>query len=92
MVSTYYKIGDWNNLCAECGAKFKSSELKLTWDGFRMCHTCWQPRNQQDFVRNVSVPKGVPWSQDRPPLSFANPATRPDGSDPAIVPMPVDSP
>jgi hypothetical protein len=88
----YFKIGDWNAQCAECGAKRKSSELRLTWDGFRTCDTCWQPRQPQDFVRATTTHKGVPWSNDRPPPTFVNTDTRPDGSDPAIVPMPVDSP
>jgi len=92
MAGSYFKIGDWKVECAECGAARKSSELRKTWDGFYMCSRCWQPRNQQDFVRATKTAKGVPWSNNRGTPTFVNPDTRPDGSEPAVIPLPVDSP
>ena len=88
----YFKLGSWNSLCDQCGAKRKSCELRLQWDGIHTCEKCWEPRNQQDFVRATKTAQGVPWSNNRGASTFVNPDTRPDGSTPAIVPLPVDSP
>ncbi len=84
----YFKLGSWNNLCQNCGAKRKAEDLKLKWDGTRVCSNCWEPRNSQDFVRGVKQNSGVPWSYPRPPLTFVNPDTKPDGSNPPVVPIP----
>jgi hypothetical protein len=84
----YFKLGEWNSLCDQCGAKRKSSELRLQWDGLRTCHLCWEPRQPQDFARGVPDPSGVPWSRQRGELAFANMATRPDGSTPPVTPIP----
>ncbi len=88
----YYKFGSWNNVCQNCGAKRKAEELKRKWDGTMNCSLCWEPRQPQDFCRGVKENSGVPWSYPRPPLTFVNTDTRPDGSTPAIVPLPPDNP
>lgn len=49
----YYKHGDTNALCMQCGFKFKGSELTMRWDGIWVCSECWEPRHPQDFVRGV---------------------------------------
>jgi hypothetical protein len=49
--ATYYKRGDWNAICDRCGAKFKASQLRKTWEGFMVCQKDWEPRHPQDYVR-----------------------------------------
>lgn len=90
--NSYYKIGDWNFLCMVCGQQRKSSQGRLRWDGVRTCEKCWEPRQSQDFVRGVPDPSGVPWSYPRTSLTFVDEATRPDGSSPAVVPIPEVTP
>jgi hypothetical protein len=92
MAATYYRLGSWNTICDTCGQQRKAEELKLKWDGTRACNKCFEPRQFQDFVRGVKENNGVPWSRNRPPLTFVNPDTRPDGSNPAVVPIPGDNP
>lgn len=62
----YLALGDYNAECAECGAKFKASQLKKNWKGFQVCPRDWEPRHPQDFVKVVSE-TSVPWSQEYPP-------------------------
>lgn len=88
----YYKLGSWNALCDICGQKRKAEGLKLQWDGLRACNKCWTPRQMQDMVRGVPDPSGVPWSRQRGSLTFVDEATRPDGSSPAVVPIPEVTP
>ncbi|MDB6036012.1 MAG: hypothetical protein JWM16_6350 [Verrucomicrobiales bacterium] len=56
-----FKAGDPPGICMMCGAKRRVSQLRKTWRGTRVCaDTCWEPRNQQDFVRGVRDPQLVP--------------------------------
>lgn len=61
---TYFEGGDWNAACFRCGFKFKASELRPAWQGFKVCEKCWEPRHPQDFVRAVKDDSSVPWAQD----------------------------
>jgi len=47
-------LGQNNVLCDICGWKFKSNELKKTWDGYWACKRDWYPRHPQDFVKGVT--------------------------------------
>jgi hypothetical protein len=62
--SDFFKIGDWNAICDRCGHKYKASQLRDTWDNFRVCDNCWEPRHPQDFVRSKIDRQRVPWSRD----------------------------
>lgn len=55
--------GAWNAKCDRCGWKYKNYELRKTWDGFYVCHVCWEPRHPQDFVRGVEDDSSVPWTR-----------------------------
>jgi len=57
------KLGDWNAICDVCGFKFKASELKLTWQGLRVCEKDWEPRHPQDFLRGVKDDPTVPYTR-----------------------------
>lgn len=61
---TYFEGGQWNAACFRCGWKFKSGELRKTWQGFWACDRCWEPRQPQDFARSVLDNPGVPWAQN----------------------------
>lgn len=59
----YYKQGDYNAICDECGFKFKASELKRRWDGLMVCKADWNPRQPQDFVRGTVDSKPLPFTR-----------------------------
>jgi hypothetical protein len=61
----YLKLGDWNACCDRCAAKYKASELRLEWTGFRVCDICYEPRHPQDLIRPRHESRSIPWS--RPP-------------------------
>ena len=79
-------IGQWNVFCDRCGRKFKSSELRKEWQGFMVCADCWEPRNQQDFIRSIPEKPAPPWSRPRndgtspliPTYTVGTPASTPD--------------
>ena len=74
MANNFYKAKTWNALCDSCGFKFKSSDLKLRWDGLMVDDACWEPRQPQDFLRAVKETSNtLPW-------------TRPDIDGPSIGP------
>ena len=62
----YYKPGDWNSVCYECGMKFKASSLKRHWQGYYVCPEHWEPRQPQDFVRAQADTQTPPWAQPQP--------------------------
>jgi len=55
--------GQNNVICDYCGFKFKSNELKKTWDGFYACRKDWSQRNAQDFVRGVEDDQSPAYSR-----------------------------
>ncbi len=59
----YLDLGNWNAVCWECGRKRKASELARNWQGYYVCPEHWEPRQPQDFVKNVIDDETVPWSQ-----------------------------
>lgn len=61
----YLKIGDWNCFCDRCGFKYKASELRKEWQGFMVCGGCYEPRNEQDFLRAVKEKPAPPFSRPR---------------------------
>ena len=69
----FYKKGDYNAICDVCGFKRKASELRLRWDGYRVCAEDWEPRQPQDFVRSaVADPVPVEWTRPEGPDTFVN--------------------
>lgn len=61
MTRAYFKPGDWNAICDQCGAKYKASELLLQWDGFRVCSTCLDPRHPQELQLPQPIPSVPDW-------------------------------
>ena len=65
----YYASGQWNFTCDLCGAKDKSSDAMLTWNGLYVCKHHKEVRNPQDFLRGIKDDQSVPWSRPyKPPL------------------------
>lgn len=59
----FFRSGSWNFFCDLCGAKTKSDDSMLTWNGLRVCKHHKEVRNPQDFVRGVKDDPSVPWSR-----------------------------
>lgn len=62
----YLKLGDWNALCSMCGRKRKAGEMVKNWQGMWRCPDHNEPRNAQDFVKNVVDIQTPPWVQPPP--------------------------
>lgn len=75
----YYKAGDWNAVCDRCGFKFKASELKEDWQGFRVCEHDFEMRHPQDFVRARVDRISVPWVRMDPPVVISGASSSPSG-------------
>ena len=61
-------LGQWNVVCDRCGFEYKNVELKKEWTGLMVCKSCFELRNQQDFIR-IKPERGAP------------PWVRPEGAD-----------
>ncbi len=66
----YYKSGDWNSRCQECGEKYKFSQLRLRWDFFYVCWRCFENRNPQDFLRGFPDLPAAPLTTSDPPFVY----------------------
>ena len=60
----YLKLGSENVICDRCGSKYKMEDLTKEWTNYMVCHSCWEPRNEQDFLKGV--PDGKPKAYSRP--------------------------
>jgi hypothetical protein len=82
----YYKPGDYNAVCYECGRKKKAGNLRQSWKGYYLCPEHWEPRHPQDFVYGIPEQTPVPWAQ--PPSDVFVPSGVPDflPFDPTIPP------
>ena len=69
----YYKDGDYNAICDECGKKFKFSKLKKRWDGLFVCERDWEPRHPQDYVKGIRDNMSVPISRPEAGNNFLFP-------------------
>jgi len=63
MAKTFFKPGDWNAMCFQCGRIRKASEMRKHWKGYYVCKEHWEARHPQDFVRGVVENPSTPWSQ-----------------------------
>lgn len=66
----YLEIGDWNCVCYQCGRKRKASKMRKHWQGYWVCPEHWEPRQTQDFVRNIPDVMTPPWAQPMPADHF----------------------
>jgi hypothetical protein len=66
----FYKNGDYNAICDECGKKYKFSQLKKRWDGLYVCEREWEPRHPQDYLKGIRDNMSVPISRPEAGNSF----------------------
>ena len=52
--------GNEASCCDRCGFKRHRNQLRREWTGLVVCKECWEPRNQQEFVRGVPDRQQVP--------------------------------
>jgi hypothetical protein len=64
--TSYYKRGDWLAICDVCGFRYNATELRLRWDGLRVCPKDFEVRQPQDFVRGVKDIQAPPWTRTPP--------------------------
>lgn len=69
----FYKDGDYNAICDECGKKYKFSQLKKRWDGLFVCSRDWEPRHPQDYLKGIRDNMSVPISRPEAGNSFIAP-------------------
>jgi len=67
MSKDYFKLGDWNVICDQCGFEFKGSELQRRWDGAMVCKDDWEPRPPQEYVTGIKENMTVPYSRPETP-------------------------
>lgn len=74
----YLKLGSWAVICDRCGFKYRGEDLIKEWTGLRVCTTCHEPRNRQDFL--TGVPDGKIKAYTRPVATevFVDVSTTPD--------------
>lgn len=75
MRKTWWKSGDWNALCDQCGFKRKSEELIKRWDGLMVCRPtvkpgCWELRHPQELIRPIPDMQPLPWTRPEPEDQF----------------------
>lgn len=59
---TFFRGGDWNAVCDQCGRTFKASQMGMRWDNAMVClQECMETRNPQDFVKAVDDDQSTPW-------------------------------
>jgi len=69
----FYRNGDWNAVCDQCGRPFKASSLERdgqTRSALRVCHECYDPLHPQELLRPIVDPKPVAWSRPWAPATF----------------------
>lgn len=43
--------GSWAYVCQSCGFEFPSEDIKLRWDGLRVCKKDWEPKHPQLLIK-----------------------------------------
>lgn len=66
--TTRFVSGQWNFYCDLCGAKRKSGESMLTWDGKRVCRKHKEFRNPLDLQRPPLPEQAPSWTRPEPTL------------------------
>lgn len=69
-MNNYFKPGTWNMICALCGRKVKSDEIKKRWDGLYVCAEDFEVRHPLDFIRAIDDDSSVPYVNPEPANTF----------------------
>lgn len=65
-----WRGGRWSAICDRCGFRFHSDKIKTEWTGLKVCGSCWEPRNPQDFLRLHPEKIVPPWARPEASDSF----------------------
>ncbi len=63
---TGYVPGTWLAVCQICGFTHRNTELKLQWDGLRVCDECFSVRHPQDMLQGREDRQAPPWTSPEP--------------------------
>jgi hypothetical protein len=69
----FYRNGDWNAICDQCGQPYKASGLNRdgqTRGALMVCPRCYDPLHPQELMRPVADPKPIPWARPESPDIF----------------------
>lgn len=61
---------DWPAYCQVCKRRFRASELRLRWDGKRVCSMDYETRHPLDLARPDLSESNLPWVSPRPEDKF----------------------
>jgi len=61
-----YKPGDHWMICDVCGFKYRRSKMRERWDRLWVCHSDWESRQPQDYVRAVPDRQAVEIARPEP--------------------------
>lgn len=56
-----WRGGRWSTICDRCGFRFHSDKIRTEWTGLKVCGSCWETRNPQDFLRLHPEKIVPPW-------------------------------
>ena len=59
----FLKLGSWNVICDRCGRKYKSDELRETWDGLMVCKDDWEEKHILTMIKPIGEIIAPPWSR-----------------------------
>ncbi len=69
-MQNYFQSGEWNVICALCGKKMKSGDIRKRWDGIYVCPEDYERRNILDFIRSVGEEGTPPFTSPEPADQF----------------------
>jgi hypothetical protein len=65
-----WKPGRWKAVCDRCGFRYHSDKLNQEWTGLRVCPSCIESRNPQDFLKLPTETIVPPWTRPEVPDTF----------------------
>jgi hypothetical protein len=70
MAKNRFVMNDHNVICDRSGQKYKRSECRMTWNGFLVHKSKWEPRQPQDFVSGKDDQQHVEDARPRGEVKF----------------------
>jgi hypothetical protein len=66
---SYIKGENWC-ICDTCGGKYRQSQMRIRWDGAKVCPGDFELRHPQDYVRGVPDHQAAPFTNPEQPDRF----------------------
>jgi hypothetical protein len=76
-----YVKGAWNVICDDCGLQYKSVQLSLNWEGYRLCSDCFYVRSPQETRKPKTDNPKVPWARPESGVPTNNSSDPLDGTE-----------